>query len=217
MAPTKLEAPQNEAPTYKGGGVLEGIMTGLQVQQTQAGIKETDARTNMIGKQIEEIQARIDKMNQDYDYNAMTLDDRVASVHSELERIDLNNANRELDNQLLQFRVDNAEYEKTRLIIENDLKSTSLQVAEKELIIKGVALEVARIELQNKQTEQTYYSDRDVPVGSPLRPIDTRPTSVISGLRTVEKWIVDLANDVLEWSSGKPMENRVTRLFPWRK
>lgn len=176
MAPIRIEAPQLDTAAIANAGktVTDGMMTALAMKQGAASITKTAAETANIQAQQNKTEVETEFMKQNNptviesnkiarDIANATKPANVNRAFAEVKGINLDNANKIVDNKIKNLQVTNAEID----IVKNRISVTAARmgIPEKalDIVSKKIALDLKENELENAQFDTDFYHSRGLP------------------------------------------------------
>lgn len=176
MSPIRIEAPQLDTAAIANAGksVTDGMMTALAMKQGAASINKTNAETANIQAQQNKAETETAFMKENnptiIEQNKTARDVANATKPANIERalvevkgINLDNANKIVDNKIKRLAVTNAEID----IVKNRISVTAARmgIPEKalDIVAKKIALDLKENELENAQFDTDFYHSRGIP------------------------------------------------------
>ena len=176
MAPIRIEAPQIDTAAIANAGksVTDGMMTALAMKQGVESIAKTRAETANIQAQENKTAVETEFMKENNptiieqnktarDVANATKPANIQRAFAEVKGINLDNANKIVDNKIKNLQVTNAEID----IVKNRISVTAARmgIPEKalDIVSKKIALDLKENELENAQFDTDFYHSRGLP------------------------------------------------------
>ena len=176
MAPIRLEAPQLDTAAIANAGktVTDSMMQALAMKQGAASITKTAAETANIQAQQTKTEVETEFMKENNptvieankiarDVANATKPATVQRAFQEVKGVNLDNANKIIDNKIKNLHVTNAEID----IVKNRISVTAARmgIPEKalDIVSKKIALDLKENELENAQFDTDFYHSRGLP------------------------------------------------------
>lgn len=219
MAPIRIEAPQIDTAALASAGktVSDGMLNALAMKQGVETINKTAAETKNIQAQQNKTETETAFMQENnptsIEANKTALEIQKATKPANIQRaftevkgINLDNANKIMDNKIKNLQVTNAEID----IVKNRISVTAARmgIPEKalDIVAKKLAIDLKENEIDNAQFDTDFYHSRGLPRG--LNFGIAQPAVGIGGMAS--KLLKDLKTekDYRDYSNWKKSQRR---------
>lgn len=203
-AVVKTTAPQLEGFGEHAAKIAQAPKAFLEAQASKRAISKTVAEEEAIRKNLELMDTQIAGKKLENDFmaksNPMKLqEDSIALMYSEQlkqeqlnklirenTKLDSDTALQDVNARLKSSQITESQLQIIRQRLENDFfKNKTVPLAEKELLAKQLALELADTLLEGNTWNLEWYKDKGMPIGSSLNPLQQATgqiSNVISGM-----------------------------------
>jgi hypothetical protein len=182
MAPVSSTAPRSEASQMEKSDFLGSVIAGAQLKQMDADYKRTLMETKMKSQEIKlakrdserkdvELgiaQTRSQEQSKMFPYQIDSIKNDIAMFEHQVRSMGYENALRDVNARLAEAHISGAQLDNARKKLENTGINTRLSAEYYDMLIKEVALDLARLNFKERRRNIGIYSEAHLPSDSGL-------------------------------------------------